>query len=288
MMAASELILNPDGSIYHLHLRPEHVADTIITVGDPDRVGQVSKHFDRLEFSFNKREFITHTGYIGSKRLSIISTGIGPDNIDIVLNEIDALFNIDLASKKPKSSPVSLQFIRIGTSGALQADIPVDSFLWSSHAISWDNLFSFYEIPSTAEVQSLERELHKAIPNLPVKGQVFKAPGLLHQQFDTSFLQGITLTCPGFYAPQGRQLRLRSRVTAAHFDQLQKVRLGEHRITNMEMETAAIYGMAQGLGHQALSCNAILANRPRGTFSADPQKTVERLIEKVLLALTSE
>lgn len=287
MIAASELILNSDGSIYHLHLRPEHIANTIITVGDPDRVAQVSKYFDRLEFTFSKREFITHTGYIGVKRLSVISTGIGPDNIDIVFNEVDALFNVDWVTRAPKPSPVTLEFIRIGTSGALQPDLAVDSFLWSSHAISLDNLFSFYKIPSTEAAQQMEEQLALAIPTLPVKGQLFQAPGQLNQYLDDSFHQGITLTCPGFYAPQGRQIRLESSITAQHFTQLQNARLDGHRITNMEMETAAIYGMAQALGHQAISCNAILANRPKGEFSSNPQQTVERLIQKVLSNLVS-
>jgi len=287
MIQSSELILNPDGSIYHLHLRPEHLAETIITVGDPDRVGQVSKHFDQLEYTFNKREFVTHTGYIGNKRLSVISTGIGPDNIDIVFNEVDALFNIDLNTRQPKSALTSLQFVRIGTSGSLQTDIPVDSFLLSSHAISWDNLFSFYEIPASEQTQGLEKSLAQAVPSLPVHGRIFEAPGDLEEHFDNSYFRGITLTCPGFYAPQGRQLRLPSRIKEIHFEQLQAAKLEAYRITNMEMETAAIYGMAQMLGHQALSCNAILANRPLGQFSSNPGKTVEQLIEQVLDRLVS-
>lgn len=287
MIQSSELILNPDGSIYHLHLRPEHLAKTIITVGDPDRVKAVSKHFDRLEYTFNKREFVTHTGYIGRKRLSVISTGIGPDNIDIVFNEIDALFNIDLASRTAKSSLTTLQFIRIGTSGSLQPDIEVDSILLSSFALGWDNLFSFYEVPQSDEIQALEDTLTSAIPDLPVSGRLFKAPGNLQQHFSANFYRGITLTCPGFYAPQGRQLRLPSRLRADHFSSLQTLRLGEERITNMEMETSAIYGMASLLGHEALSCNAILANRPKGEFSKDPAKAVERLIVEVLSTLTS-
>lgn len=287
MIQPSELILNPDGSIYHLHLRPEHLAKTIITVGDPDRVAEVSKHFDQLEYTFNKREFVTHTGYIGTKRLSVISTGIGPDNIDIVLNEVDALFNIDLDTRQIKSSLTSLQFVRIGTSGSLQTDIPIDSFLLSSHAISWDNLFSFYEIPADANTQRMEKSLLQAIPDLPVQARIFEAPGKLEALFDNSYFRGITLTCPGFYAPQGRQLRLPSRIKDSHFEQLQAVKLDTHRITNMEMETAAIYGMAQMLGHQALSCNAILANRPLGQFSSNPGKTVEQLIEQVLERLVA-
>lgn len=285
MIQSSELILNPDGSIYHLHLRPEHLAKTIITVGDPDRVQAVSKHFDRIEYAFNKREFITHTGYIGNKRLSVISTGIGPDNIDIVFNEVDALFNIDLESRTPKSDLTSVSFIRIGTSGALQPDIHVDSFLLSSYAIGWDNLFSFYELVRSKELQALEQELRAAIPDLPVRGTLVKAPGDLQSYFPSSFLRGITLTCPGFYAPQGRQLRLASRLKADHFSKMQAVRLGKERITNMEMETSAIYGMAELLGHQALSCNAILANRPNGEFSNNPGKTVELMIAEVLSIL---
>lgn len=287
MIQSSELILNPDGSIYHLHLRPEHLAKTIITVGDPDRVPAVSKHFDRIEYAFNKREFVTHTGYIGNKRLSVISTGIGPDNIDIVFNEVDALFNIDLESRIPKSELTSVSFIRIGTSGALQPDIAVDSFLLSSYAIGWDNLFSFYELPRSEEIRAWEQEVAVEIPDLPVPSTLVKAPGNLQRHFPSSFLRGITLTCPGFYTPQGRQLRLASRLKADHFSKMQTLRLGEERITNMEMETSAIYGMAQLLGHQALSCNAILANRPNGVFSKTPAKTVELMISEVLRILVN-
>lgn len=282
MIRESELILNPDQSIYHLHLRPEQVADTIITVGDPNRVSAVSQHFDEMEFQVSKREFVTHTGRIGKKRLSVISTGIGPDNIDIVFNELDALFNVDLESRRVKEKIRPLSFVRLGTSGSLQANIPVDSLLISTHAIGLDNLMSFYDFAVSHEQQSWQQSLKEAVPTLPGQPHIFAAPGSLTSLFPPHFFRGITLTCPGFYAPQGRQIRLASRITPAVFEQLQIFQLEDKWVTNMEMETAAIYGMASLLGHHAMSCNAILANRVNGKFSVNPTAVVAKMIEEVL------
>lgn len=286
MIRESELILNPDQSIYHLHLRPEHLADTIITVGDPNRVAAVSQHFDKIEFQLSKREFVTHTGRIGNKRLSVISTGIGPDNIDIVFNELDALFNIDFESRQVKDQLQALKFIRLGTSGSLQSNIPVDSLLISTHAIGLDNLMSFYDYPLSQTQHDWRQSLKAAVPELPGQPHIFAAPGALAERFPSNFLRGITLTCPGFYAPQGRQIRLASRITPLVFEQLQVFQLENSWVTNMEMETAAIYGMAELLGHEAISCNAILANRVDGTFSAQPKEIVAKMIEEVLQLLS--
>lgn len=282
MIRESELILNPDQSIYHLHLQPEHLADTIITVGDPNRVAAVSKHFDEMEFQLSKREFVTHTGRIGNKRLSVISTGIGPDNIDIVFNELDALFNVDFETRTVKEDLQALKFIRLGTSGSLQAHIPVDSFLISTHAIGLDNLMSFYDFPQSDSQQAWRHSLKTAVPALPGQPHIFKAPGSLAGLFPTNFFRGITLTCPGFYAPQGRQIRLASKITSAVFDQMRLFQIEGKEITNMEMETAAMYGMAGLLGHEAISCNAILANRVDRTFSTNPTAVVAQMIEEVL------
>lgn len=285
MIQASELILNEDQSIYHLHLHPAQIAETIITVGDPNRVGQVSKYFDQIDFVLSKREFVTHTGRIGNKRLSVISTGIGPDNIDIVLNELDALFNIDFETRQAKPKLTKLAFIRIGTSGSLQENIPVDAMLTSTYGIALDNLMSFYNFPLAPSEQVLNAALKSAIPALPGQPFVFKAPGQLTRLFSDSFFKGITLTCPGFYGPQGRRLRIDSVLNGAIFEQLRSFHIEDQYVTNMEMETAAIYGLAGLLGHEAVSCNAILANRALGTFSKEPMKAVEQLIVRVLEAL---
>ena len=284
-LSDSELILNPDGSIYHLHLHPTQVAPTIITVGDPERVARVSQHFDRIEHRVQNREFVTHTGYIGNKRLTVIATGIGTDNIDIVLNELDALFNIDLVTRQIKTNLSQLQFIRIGTSGCLRKEIPVDTFLISKYAIGLDALMPYYTYPQNASSQQLEAELLQALGNTHLRPYVVDgSSSLLIDALGRDIQQGITLTAPGFYAPQGRQLRAR----AIHKDFLQAIHeidtipiLGLP-ITNLEMETAGIYGMARALGHEAISFNALLANRATGAFSTNPRKAVDDLVELVL------
>lgn len=282
-IAESELIINRRGAIYHLDLRPEEVASSIITVGDPDRVKQVSKHFDSIEYTRQYREFITHTGYIGTKRLTVISTGIGPDNIDIVLNELDALVNIDFLTRTVKPELTSLNIIRIGTSGSLQKDIPVDSYLVSTHGLGIDNLLNFYRHEQTDEDKQLlhsfvtQTQLHTSI-SYPYINSC--APSLM-KHFVQDFQHGITVTCPGFYGPQGRILRL-GLSNPALIDRLTDFSFGQHRITNFEMETAAIYGLGKMLGHYCLSLSAIVANRVHRNFSVDAHAAVEKLIKKTL------
>lgn len=292
----SELILNPDGSLYHLNLVPEQVAKTIITVGDPDRVASVSKYFDKVDYKIQKREFVTHTGWIGKKRITVISTGIGTGNIDIVFNELDALFNIDLKEKKVKSQLTQLDFIRIGTSGCLKGDIPIDSFLVSEFAVGMDNLLTYYQFKRNAPEKHLKQSLSHYLKNKETKinkvPYVFQGNYNLTQKLAGKMIQGITLTCPGFYGPQGRQLRANNKEANLldHFvgfnQQNFSLRTAQKKynwqITNFEMETAGIYGMANLLGHRAISFNALLANRATGKFSSQPKKSVNNLIKLVL------
>ena len=280
MIKESELILNPDGSIYHLNLRPEQVADTIILVGDPNRVPRVSAYFDTIEFSTQKREFCTHTGTYKGKRLTALSTGIGPDNIDIVINELDALFNIDLHTRKPKEQLTSLNIVRFGTSGSLQADIPVDSFVLSSHGLGMDNMLHAYkDAPNVREIAMEEAFMahtqwntDKGRPYIVGCGEALKQRLLTDKVFE-----GITGTAPGFYGPQGRMLRLLVQDPTLN-DKLHSFNYKGYRMTNLEMETSAIYGLSKLLGHQAVSLNAIIANRAAGTFTKDTKKVVENLI----------
>ncbi len=282
-MKNSELILNRDGSIYHLSLHPEQVAPLIITVGDPERVQKVSRHFDRVEHRVRKREFVTHTGWLGKTHLSVISTGIGTDNVDIVLNELDALFNIDLKTRQIKAKPTSLTFIRIGTTGSLQPEIPVDSFVASWGAIGMDGLLQFYQAASQQNhpVLSALREHMTDAWDFPVSPYFAEGDAGLLRHFSQDFYHGITATNSGFYGPQGRQLRAPVRLPE-YLDLLQTFEFQGKRIVNLEMETAGIYGLAKLLGHRAVSLSAVLANRPGGTFSQNPDKPVRRLIEIVL------
>jgi len=290
MIKESELILNPDGSIYHLNLRPEQVADTIILVGDPNRVPRVSAYFDTIEFSTQKREFCTHTGTYKGKRLTALSTGIGPDNIDIVINELDALFNIDLHTRKPKEQLTSLNIVRFGTSGSLQADIPVDSFVLSSHGLGMDNMLHAYkDAPNVREIAMEEAFMahtqwntDKGRPYIVGCGETLKQQLLTDKVFE-----GITGTAPGFYGPQGRMLRLPVQDFTLN-DKLHSFNYKGYRMTNLEMETSAIYGLSKLLGHQAVSLNAIIANRAAGTFTKDTKKVVENLIVYGLEQLAKE
>ncbi len=281
----SELVLNADGSIYHLHLQPEQIADTIITVGDPGRVEKVSRHFDAVEHRVSKREFLTHTGRIGSKRLTVISTGIGPDNIDIVINELDALANINLETRELKHEKKTLTFIRVGTSGAIQPDLPVGDFVVSSYGIGLDNLMYFYDWQhhlDEAEMQDAFYDFLRETGRLPVRPYLFGgSPPLVHA-LGKNMHPGITITSPGFYGAQGRQLRAVSRLSSAAIERLSHFAFNGHRITNFEMETAAIYGLSRVLGHKAASCNVLLANRSRNTFVEDTGAVVEKLIVEVL------
>ncbi len=280
MIKESELILNRDGSIYHLNLRPEQVADTIILVGDPNRVPRVSAYFDTIEFSTQKREFCTHTGTYKGKRLTALSTGLGPDNIDIVINELDALFNIDLHTRKPKEQLTSLNIVRFGTSGSLQADRPVDSFVLSSHSLGMDNMLHAYkDAPNVREIAMEEAFMahtqwntDKGRPYIVGCGEILKQQLLTDKVFE-----GITGTAPGFYGPQGRMLRLPMQDPTLN-DKLHSFNYKGYRMTNLEMETSAIYGLSKLIGHQAVSLNAIIANRAAGTFTKDTKKVVENLI----------
>lgn len=280
-IAESELIINERGAVYHLDLRPDEVAGTVITVGDPDRVKEVSKYFDRIEVKRQHREFISHTGYIGKKRITVLSSGIGPDNIDIVINELDALVNIDFETREIRKELRSINIIRIGTSGSLQEDIPVDSFVASTHGLGVDNLLNFYRHEQNEQEKEL---LHSFVTHTQIHTQIGNpyitsgAPSLL-KHFVKDFSQGITVTCPGFYGPQGRILRLGIR-NPELINRLTDFRFGQHRITNFEMETSAIYGLGKLLGHHCLAINAIVANRVRKEFSKDGKGAVENLIRK--------
>ena len=281
-IAESELILNKDGSVYHLHLLPEDLADTVITVGDPDRVPRVSRYFDTIEIKKSKREFVTHTGTVNGKRITVMSSGISTDNIDIVLNELDALVNIDLKTRLPKRQLKKLNIIRIGTSGAIQADIPVDSLLVSKAAFGLDTLMHYYKRDITKPEQQLLDTLKQVLPKdggfVPY---IASADSGLMAKLGNDILQGITFTAPGFYAPQGREIRAHS----AHpefMNALQQFDLNGQRITNLEMETAGIYGLSAVLGHRAISFNVILANRSTQTFSKQPEKIVDYYIRQLL------
>ncbi len=279
----SELIINPRGAIYHLDLRPEELAHNVITVGDPDRVREVSKHFDHIEVKQQHREFITHTGTIGGKRISVLSSGIGPDNIDIVLNELDALVNIDFETRTVKQELTQLNIIRLGTSGSLQASVPVDSMVAGTHGLGVDNLLNFYKHENNEEERQLihsfvtQTGLNRSVGDPYITGA---SPSLL-KHFVEGYHHGITVTCPGFYGPQGRVLRL-GISNPGFIDSLSHFSFGPHRIVNFEMETSAIYGLGSILGHHCLSLNAIIANRIDKTFSKDPAALIEQLIQRSL------
>ena len=281
-IAESELIINDRGAVYHINLRPDELADTIITVGDPDRVREVSKHFDSIEVQQQHREFIAHTGFIGKKRVTVLSTGIGPDNIDIVLNELDALVNIDFETRTVKDELKHLTILRIGTSGSLQADIPVDSFVAGTHGLGLDNLLHYYRLENNEEEQQI---LQQFVAHTQLSGKIepylITASSAIIKHFVEGFHQGITTTCPGFYGPQGRILRL-GLANPMLIERLSSFRFGNHRISNFEMETSAIYGLGRLLGHHCLSLNAIVANRVKQQFSKDGKAAVENLIQKSL------
>ncbi|MGI4741086.1 MAG: nucleoside phosphorylase [Janthinobacterium lividum] len=286
MIPESELILNPDGTIYHLNLLPDHISDTILTVGDPGRVAQVSRHFDSIEFEGAHREFVTHVGYYRGKRLTVLSTGMGTDNIDIVMNELDALVNIDFMSRtvRPAAERLSLRIIRLGTSGSLQADVPVSSLLATQHAVGLDSLMQFYPFMETGLETQVAQDLQQHL-GLPFAPYVVRGSDLLREQLAADLLIGNTVTCPGFYGPQGRSLRLALR-TPDYMARLQNFRHqspeGDFRLSNFEMETAGYYALGQLLGHEVLSLNAIVANRATGEFAKDAGDIVDRMIARTL------
>lgn len=282
-IAESELIINNRGAIYHLDAKPEEIANNIILVGDPDRVKVVSKYFDRIEFQLQHREFITHTGYIGNKRVTVLSTGIGPDNIDIAINELDALANIDFTTRTIKPQLTSLNIFRFGTSGSLQRNIPVDSFVAGTYGLGFDNVMHFYKKENTESESDLidAFKTHTDLHTGNVIPYIFSASLKLLQNFSKGYHQGITVACPGFYGPQGRILRL-GLAYPGLVDKLTTFRYGEHQISNFEMESSAIYGLGRALGHHCISLNAIVANRVVKEFSKDGSLAIENLIKRSL------
>ncbi len=281
-ISPTDLILNEDGSVYHLNLLPKHIPDTIIAVGDPNRVFNVSRYFDDVEFEMNKREFITNVGTYNGKRIAVISTGIGTDNIELFFTELDALVNIDLNTREPKPRRKRLKIIRIGTSGALQEDIPLDSHLVSDYAVGFDNLMSFYNLPMSKYEKEISAGIQEAC-GIPMAPYVVQGSGLLMERIGGDMIKGNTITTPGFYAPQGRQIRIPLKYPKL-LDDLNRYHHRETNfwLTNFEMETAGYYSMARLLGHEVISVNAILANRVKNKFSKNPNKAVDSLIKKVL------
>ncbi|MBK7763116.1 MAG: nucleoside phosphorylase [Bacteroidetes bacterium] len=279
----SELILTQGGQVYHLNLRPEELGSTVITVGDQDRVKEVSKYFDKIEFTTQHREFVTHTGYVGKKRISVVSSGIGPDNIDIVMNELDACVNIDFNTREIKSEHQTLSIFRFGTSGSLQSEIPVGSLVASTHGIGLDNLLHYYQWENTIEEKGINDAFmqHANVSDGNIKPYTFQGAEILLNHFSKNYHQGITVTCPGFYAPQGRIVRAELKFPEL-VNKLSAFNLQQHRITNFEMETSAIYGLGKVLGHQCLSINTIVANRIQKTFSTNIAKDVENMIQRNL------
>jgi len=278
----SELIINPDGSIYHLGLKPGEVAPIVITVGDPDRVPIVSAYLDEVYIKVHRREIVTHTGRLGNKDITIISTGMGTDNIDIVLNELDAVVNIDFRSRQVKEDLTRLKIIRLGTSGTIHEDIPLDSILVSEYAIGYDGLLGFYQYPP----HPLD---HIVLPEIgKIRGTLTPGSAILLKTVAKNLVKGVTYTASGFYAPQGRQIRAKLSDTTI-LQQLQQIQLpGNRRVTNIEMETAGLYGLGYALGHEVISVSAILAQRISGTFSKDPGKAVNHLVETCLRNIADE
>ncbi|SKB34396.1 nucleoside phosphorylase [Daejeonella lutea] len=278
----TDLIINPDGSVYHLNLLPEDIADTVITVGDPDRVSEVSQHFDRIELKKGKREFITHTGYLGSRRITVISTGIGTDNIDIVLNELDALVNIDFHTRTVNDKLKNLSIIRIGTSGAIQNDIPMDTILVSEFGLGLDALMNYYLPNLSGDEHQLLDSIRSHFKHIQgISPYLTAADKSLMDTIGKDLEKGITVTAPGFYAPQGREVRAKTAVSNL-ISLFSSFRSGNYRLTNLEMETAGIYALASVLGHKAISVNAILASRTNREFSANPGIVIDKAIKLVL------
>ncbi|MCY2687029.1 nucleoside phosphorylase [Salinimicrobium sp. TH3] len=287
-LAASELILNPDGSIYHLNLKPEHLADTILLVGDQNRVEKITQYFDKVDVVIKKREFHTQTGVYKGKRISVISTGIGTDNIDIVLNELDALVNIDFETRQIKENKTSLNIIRIGTSGSIQKDIPVDSIVVSELAVGFDSLLHYYQ-SDDVQLQDFNEAIEDHLNTYERNSKPYVVPAdsnLVKTFMSEEVFSGFTGSNVGFYAPQGRVLRLPLRDDNMK-DKLAAFSFKGKKITNLEMETSAIFGLSKMLGHKALSLNAIIANRATGNFTKDGAKAVDNTIKYTLEKLLS-
>jgi len=281
-ISETDLILNPDGSVYHLNLLPKNISDTIIAVGDPSRVYKVSQYFDEVEFEMNKREFITHVGTFNGKKITVISTGMGTDNVEIFLTELDALVNIDLKSREIKGRKKKLRIVRIGTSGALQEDIPLGSHLVSNYAVGLDSLMQFYDLQMDTFEKKIAADI-KSKCKLPLTPYVVKGSESLKERIGFDMISGNTVTTPGFYAPQGRKIRAATLMPKL-LDDLNYYhnKSSEFWLTNFEMETAGYYALGRLLGHEVLSVNAIIANRVKNKFSKDPDKVIDSLIKKVL------
>lgn len=283
MIHPSELVLNPDGSIYHLKLKPEQIGHKIIIAGDPGRIKSISAHFDSIEHIVKNREFVTHTGTYKGQKVSAIATGIGTDNIDIVLNELDALVNIDLEKREVKDKHTALEIVRIGTCGSIQEDVPADHIVVSTHAFGLDGLLNFYAF----EMNSEEAKIHGEIIKQTQWNKQLNVPYLVEGsknligRIGSSYHHGITVTAPGFYAPQGRTLRLKPRVPDVN-EKLRSFQFKDHRIVNYEMETSALYGLSNLLGHHACTVCAVVANRYANSFSKDYKPVIAKLIQEVL------
>jgi uridine phosphorylase len=279
-IADTELIINPDGSIYHLNLKPGQIADTILTVGDPGRVHRISRHFDKIEFEMNKREFITHTGTYKGQRLTVMSTGMGTDNVEIAMMELDALVNIDFKTRIPHDEQKALNIIRVGTSGSIQEDIRLGSHVMSEYGIGLDPLMVYYPFEQTKFEGEVASAFQQAT-GIPYPLYCARGSSKLIEAFKDLFTAGNTLTCNGFYAPQGRILRADIKFPKL-VDAYNCFHYKDFWLTNLEMETAAYYALGRILGHDTLSINAILANRVRNRFSKDPYKVIDAMIKKVL------
>lgn len=289
LLSASELIITGDGAIYHLNLRPDQIGSTVLLVGDPDRVPKVSKYFDRIEHKVHNREFITHTGWGGNTRLSVISTGIGTDNIDIVINEVDALFNIDFETRSIKKELTAVDFIRLGTSGGLSPALPPDTLVIAQFGVGLDNLMWYYDYQAAEEELKLLHAFSDFTSQLGINFRPYVTQGneALLAKLQNGLFTGITLTCPGFYGPQGRVLRGSTILKESFFEKVQHFKFGEMPIANFEMETSAIFGLTRILGHRGASCNTILANRVTNEFSKDYGRAMENLIKNILEKVSS-
>lgn len=281
--APSELIINEDGSIFHLHLKPHELADKVILVGDPGRVALVASHFDGVECEVNNREFRTITGNFKNKRITIVSTGIGCDNIDIVLNELDALANIDFETRKEKTNLRQLTLVRIGTCGGLQKNTPIGTFIASKKSIGFDGLLNYYAKREELDI-TFENEFKKQVNWNPQLGNPYVADAdmkLLEQIAQDDMVRGITISCGGFFGPQGRQLRIPLADPLLN-EKIVKFEYNGDRITNFEMESSALAGLAQHLGHKALTCCMVIANRRQKEANSGYKNTIDGLIKKVL------
>jgi uridine phosphorylase len=288
-LAPSELVLNPDGSVYHLKLKPENIGKKIIVVGDPGRVALISSYFDSVECKISNREFVTHTGIFKGERVSAIATGIGTDNIDIVLNELDALVNIDLENRTVKKKLTSLEIVRIGTCGAMQKELPVDSFVMSKYGLGMDGLLNFYQFEPTVEESTLLNEILAQTNYSPkiTKPYLVKGSELLINKLGQGISNGITATAPGFYGPQGRVLRLELNDPTLN-DKFSAFKYEGEKVVNFEMETSALYGLSRLLGHEACTLCVIVANRLANEFSKDYHPAMTELIQLVLARLTTK